>query len=209
MKYMTRIAAAALAVTLAGPVIAQDVQDAADASMVLDNVAKGVANNSRLTTAIPGATMSVPIKSTGYFGGGGGTGSVASHRTNAEVESDFIGTLGIGTGRRCPLVNAHRSEDTYMPGGPFMVRNCGVTGGISFWVGIRVYGMICSAGSPPMNCQSLKDPLNNPAQYETGGYIALLKPGVACSSGRWPTEALRSAGAPAYAEWCDYGVYVP
>ncbi len=199
MKYMARIAAAALAVTLAGPVIAQDVQDAADASMVLDNVAKGIANNSRLTTAIPGATMPVPIKSTGYFGGGTGGAPYG----DLEVPQN-IGTLGIGSGRRCPLVNAYRAQDTYMPGTPFTVQDCGVQPS-AYWVGVRVYGMICSANSPT-NCQTLDRSLNDPEQYENGGYIALLKPGLECSSQKWPTEELRRAGAPAYAEWCDYGV---
>ena len=209
MKRMTTIAAAALAVTLVGPVMAQDIQEAADNSEVENNMSKGVANGSPLTTAISGASpLQLRIVSTGYFGGkiltdgnehehvqqeGGGGGSA------------IIGTLGLGSSG-CPFVNAHRRESTYTPGESFTVRNCGYIS--NFWVGVRVYGMICSA-TDRSNCQRLEDGITDPGQYETGGYVALLKPGRECSQEKWPTEALRRAGAPAYAEWCDYGVRVP
>ena len=94
-----------------------------------------------------------------------------------------------------------------MPGTSFRVNAC--WGHNNFWVGIRVYGMICSASDPITNCQSLENGIVNPEQYNSAGYIALLKPGVECGPEKWPTEALRRAGAPAYAEWCDYGVKVP
>ncbi|MCY4240501.1 MAG: hypothetical protein OXD36_02020 [Rhodobacter sp.] len=117
--------------------------------------------------------------------------------------SNTIGTLGLGS-RGCPFVNAHRQDATYTPGQPFTVRNCGIIG--NFWVGVRVYGVICSADGS--SCQSLENGLTDPQQYENGGYVALLKPERECSQEKWPTEALRGAGAPPYADWCDYGVLV-
>ena len=221
---------ALVAIALAAPVTAQ-MQAAADRSSVLDNTAKGITNNQMLLTAIPGVDMAVPIKSTGYFGGGG--------------DNDSIGTLGIGDKRgmfgRCPFVNAHREEDAYTPGTNFSVRDCGLMvanyddhGGKctdansemrplgddgkpqpcstatkelpGFWVGIRVYGMICAPSGS--NCQSLENGITDPSQYEISGYTALLKPGADCGPAKWPTLDLRSAGAPAYAEWCDFGVNV-
>ncbi|MCY4153663.1 MAG: hypothetical protein OXE94_15745 [Aestuariivita sp.] len=170
---------------------AQDIRAAADASMVLDNQAKEITNGNRLTTAIRNSSIEVPIKSTGYFGLG--------------RDMYNIGTLGLGNERRCPLVNAHRQENTYTPGANFRVEICRGIMHNETYVGVRVYGVICSIGDPS-NCQTLDQPLTNPEQYETGGYIALLKPGRECSQEKWPTEKLRRAGAPAYAEWCDYGV---
>ena len=143
----------------------------------------------------------LPIKATGYFGGK----IFESGQPEAVEGSSIIGTLGLGS-QGCPFVNAHRQDATYTPGANFTVRNCGLIG--NFWVGVRVYGMICSAADPS-NCQSLMNSITNPEQYETGGYVALLKPGRECSQEKWPTEALRRAEAPAYAEWCDYGVRVP
>lgn len=229
---LRRMFIALVAVALAAPVTAQNIRDAADSSSVLDNTAKGISNGGVLLTAIPGASpMALPIKTTGYFGGGGA--------------NDYIGTLGIGNERgmfsRCPFVNAHREEDTYTPGTNFNVRDCGLMvanyddhGGEctednsemrpqgddgkplpcstatkelpGFWVGIRVYGMICTPSGS--NCQSLENGITNPSQYENGGYIALLKPGADCGPAKWPTQALRSAGSPGYAEWCDFGVNV-
>ncbi|MCY4313732.1 MAG: hypothetical protein OXD44_08590 [Gammaproteobacteria bacterium] len=195
-----------MALALATPTLAQDIQAAADRSMVLDNTAKGITNNGILLTAIPGApmTMTVPVKTTGYYG-------------SAESVGGNIGTLALGSEGACPFggpgnqqsyryVNAYRAETTYTPGQAFRVHNCGLLGG-EFWVGIRVYGMICKADDPS-TCQSLENALANPEQYETDGYVALLKPGLECGPQQWPTEALRRAGAPAYAQWCDFGVKV-
>ena len=221
---LRRMFIALVAIALAAPVTAQNIRDAADSSSVLDNTAKGISNGGVLLTAIPGASpMALPIKTTGYFGGGGA--------------NDYIGTLGIGDERgmfgRCPFVNAHRQETTYTPGHPFTVHDCNLlvatqaclppnqrpqvdgkpepcsseTQKLSgFWVGIRVYGMICA--SDGTDCQSLHSSLTNPERYETKGYNALLKPGADCGPAKWPTSGLRSAGAPAYAEWCDFGVNV-
>ena len=187
---------------IAAPVCAQDVQDAADRSMVVDNTAKGIPNGAVLLTAIPGASaLALPIRTTGYFAGG-----VSTPGGPNSFEGANLGSLGLGSEKRCPLVNGYRAETTYTPGQPFRVRNCGLIN--NFWVGVRVYGMICAADSPA-DCQDLRDPPDNPEQYEAGGYVALLKPGPECSPGRWPTEELRRAGAPAYAEWCDFGVKVP
>ncbi|MCY4350786.1 MAG: hypothetical protein OXC25_13160 [Thiotrichales bacterium] len=204
MKRLTLTLAAGLAaMAISAPAVAQDIQAAADASMVLNNQAKGIANGAVLTTAIPGSSTSTPILSTGYFGGG-------EKGAPSDIQGpDRIGTLGLGGGRKCPFVNAHRQEATYTPGSAFTVRSCGIMGGPgSFWVGVRVYGVICAVDAPT-DCQTLESgSLANPERYETGGYTALLKPGVECSQEKWPTEALRRAGAPAYADWCDYGVLV-
>ncbi len=54
----------------------------------------------------------------------------------------------------------------------------------------------------------MKGGISNPEKYETEGYIALLKPGWECGPESWPTANLRQAGAPAYAQWCDFGVKV-
>ncbi|MCY4303904.1 MAG: hypothetical protein OXC62_03850 [Aestuariivita sp.] len=197
------LAAALVAMLMSAPVMAQNIQDAASRSSVLDNTAKGITNGSILLSAIPGSTsMALPIKSTGYYGGSGVDG--------------FIGTLGLGNEgwlRRCPFVNAYRQETTYTPGQSFGIQDCNiyVEGGerlSNFWVGIRVYGMICSATSPT-DCQDLRNALDNPEQYETDGYTALLKPGPECGPAKWPTEELWKAGAPGYAEWCDFGIKVP
>ena len=146
MKRLTLTLAAGLAaMAISAPAVAQDIQAAADASMVLNNQAKGIANGAVLTTAIPGSSTSTPILSTGYFGGK----ILTQGDTNENVQpengggmSNTIGTLGLGS-RGCPFVNAHRQDATYTPGQPFTVRNCGIIG--NFWVGVRVYGVICSA----------------------------------------------------------------
>ena len=192
MKRLAVTLAAAL-MALAGPAVAQDIQAAADASMTLDNQAKGIVNGQQLTTAIGNPSIQTPIKSTGYFG-------------LAPAGEFFIGTLGTGSGTGCPLVNAYRSSETYMPGDMFRVDSCGYPSGGMTYVGVRVYGVICSADGS--NCQNLENGITNPQQYETGGYVALLKPERECSQPKWPTDALRRAGAPAYAEWCDYGVRI-
>ena len=188
------LAAALMATVLAAPAVAQDIQTAADASTVLDNQAKGITNGQQLTSPIRGSSIQTPIKTTGYFG-------------LAPAGEFFIGTLGTGSGTGCPFVNAYRSSDTYRPGDMFRVDSCGYPGGGVTYVGVRVYGVICSVDSPA-NCQHLGQALSDPEQYETGGYVALLKPERECSQPKWPTDALRRAGAPAYAEWCDYGVRI-
>jgi len=212
---LRRMFIALVAVALAAPVTAQNIRDAADSSSVLDNTAKGISNGGVLLTAIPGVSpMALPIKTTGYFGGGGAArgGAEVEGTTPQPSDSTIIGTLGLGNEmmRKCPFVNAHRQETTYTPGQMFTVRNCSIMDGLAnqFWVGVRVYGMICSASSPS-DCQSLENGLTNPSRYETDGYVALLKPGLECGPEKWPTEELRRAGAPAYAEWCDFGVRVP
>ncbi|MCY4227167.1 MAG: hypothetical protein OXF20_05620 [Gammaproteobacteria bacterium] len=81
-----------MALALATPTLAQDIQAAADRSMVLDNTAKGITNNGILLTAIPGApmTMTVPVKTTGYYG-------------SAESVGGNIGTLALGSEGGVPI----------------------------------------------------------------------------------------------------------
>ena len=207
---MRRLVTTLFAIAVATPVYAQNIQEAANGSMVLDNTAKGIVNDSVLLQAIPGASaLPLPIQSTGYFAGGIQTNpdNDPPQESDGLYQGASLGSLGIGGGRNCPFVNGYRAETTYMPGQAFRVRNCGLIN--NFWVGVRVYGMICSNPESPANCQHLKDALSNPEQYETDGYFALLKPGPECGPAKWLTEDLRRAGAPAYAEWCDFGIRVP
>ena len=47
---------------ISAPAVAQDIQAAADASMTLDNQAKGIVNGQQLTTAIGNSSIQTPIK---------------------------------------------------------------------------------------------------------------------------------------------------